>query len=179
MQEINIQISEEEFYQIVSKIAKRLAPKYTFGYVDSDDIFQECFLLAREAMVKFDGKRPLENYLNTCLRNRLSNLKRNNFSRIDSVIQKIQEDKRALMEPLDISLISQEDESSLIFTEDVLQNIRNAEIIEAITPHIGSGYKRLYKRFIQTGKVVREKRHAFIEHIRELIVKYGKGQNPS
>lgn len=179
MPEIQFKITDEEFYQIVSKIAKRIAKKYVYGFLDEQDLEQECFLLAREALPRFNGTSPLENFLTSHLRNRLSNMKRDNFSRLDSVIQKIQEDKRALMEPLDISLISPEDESSLIFTEDVLQNIRNAEIIEAITPHIGPGYKRLYKRFIQTGKIVREKRSKFIEHIRELIVKYGKGQNPS
>ena len=78
------------------------------------------------------------------------------------------------MEPVDISLISSEDEENLKFYEDVLTDIRNREIIAAITPHIGDGFKRLYNRFIKTGKIVRDKRSAFLEHIRELIVKYGK-----
>ncbi len=170
----DLEISDDDFYKIVTKIAKRLSYRFKFGYMDNEDIAQECYLLAREALDRYDGKRPLEHFLSVHLRNRLSNFRRDNFTRLDAVCQKIQNDKKSIMEPLDISLVDTENEESMKVYDDVISKIRTKEIISAINPHIGPGFKRLYKKFIKTGKIARNKRKDFIEHIRELIVKYGK-----
>jgi DNA-directed RNA polymerase specialized sigma24 family protein len=44
---------------------------------------QQARLFAWEGLEKYDGKRPLENFLWTHVRNRLYNFKRNNYSRLE------------------------------------------------------------------------------------------------
>lgn len=171
---IKFQINDDDFYNVVNKIAKRLSHKFSFGIYSPDDIVQECFLLAREALARYDGRKPLENFLSVHLHNRLVNFKRDKFERPDAVDKQIQADKKNIMQPVDISLIDIENEESMKIYEDILTAIRNKEIIDAITPYIGSGFKRIYKQFIKTGKLPCKKRYLFLEHIRELIVIYGK-----
>lgn len=74
--------SDEELVQVVSKIAKRLARLYKFGYHEVEDLIQECYIMALGALDKYDSSRPLSNFLAIHLRNRLNNLKRDKFQRI-------------------------------------------------------------------------------------------------
>lgn len=76
-------MTEREVTEIVNNIARRLANNYTFGYNKAEDITQEIWLIAIDGLERYDGKRPLENFLFVHVRNRLSNLKRDKYSRRD------------------------------------------------------------------------------------------------
>ncbi len=76
-------MTEDEVMATINKVVNRLAYKYRFGYHDIDDIKQEGRLAAWKGLVKYDNKRPLENFLWTHVRNRLYNHKRDNFERPD------------------------------------------------------------------------------------------------
>lgn len=78
-----IKVTEEEFLQTVEKITKKLIYKFKFGYHTHEDIKQQAYIFAIEALEKYDKKRPLENFLWTHIRNRLFNYKRNNYKRPD------------------------------------------------------------------------------------------------
>lgn len=67
----------------IDKIAKRLAKKFRFGYYTTEDIKQEIAVLCMEAMPRYDGLRPLENFLWTNAHHRLCNLKRDKYERRD------------------------------------------------------------------------------------------------
>ncbi|MCP4123677.1 MAG: hypothetical protein GY751_18155 [Bacteroidetes bacterium] len=69
--------------EIIQRISKRLASRFKFGYYELDDMKQEAALFAWQGLEKYDGVRPLENFLWVHVRNRLYNLKRNNYSRPD------------------------------------------------------------------------------------------------
>lgn len=75
--------TEGEFVAIVDKIMDYLAPLFTFGYYGVDDIRQEGFLYAVEALSRYDKTKAasLDRFLFTHIRNRLLNLKRNKLSR--------------------------------------------------------------------------------------------------
>ena len=75
--------SEQEVIDIIDGIANRLCYKFKFGYHSPDDMKQQARLFAWEGLEKYDGKRPLENFLWTHVRNRLYNFKRNNYSRLE------------------------------------------------------------------------------------------------
>ena len=66
---------------IIDKVAKRLARRFKFGYYEVADIEQQARLIALEGLKRYDGVRPLENYLWVHVRNRLCNFKRDNFMR--------------------------------------------------------------------------------------------------
>jgi DNA-directed RNA polymerase specialized sigma24 family protein len=76
-------MTEEQLIEIVDSIIKRLSSTYSFGYYQSQDIAQECWLLAIDGLERYDGERCLENFLFIHIKNRLLNLKRNKFSRND------------------------------------------------------------------------------------------------
>lgn len=78
-----IKVSDEEFVEVWNKISKKLSYKFKFGYHDVEDMKQQAAIFALEGLEKYDGVRPLENFLWTHVRNRLFNFKRNNYQRPD------------------------------------------------------------------------------------------------
>ena len=80
--------SDEELIAVVEKIAKRLARIYKFGCHEIEDLTQQCYVEALKSMDKYDGERPLVNFLSIHLRNRLYNFKRDNHARISSPCEK-------------------------------------------------------------------------------------------
>lgn len=78
-----IKVPEDEFVEIVEKITKKLIYQFKFGYHTHQDIKQQAYIYAIEALQRYDKKRPLENFLWTHIRNRLFNYKRNNYKRPD------------------------------------------------------------------------------------------------
>ncbi len=77
-------VLESEFLEVLDKITKKLIHKFRFGYHSAEDMKQQASIFALEALDRYDGKRPLENFLWTHVRNRLFNFKRNNYQRPDS-----------------------------------------------------------------------------------------------
>lgn len=100
-------LSEEEVVGAITKIAHRLAPKYTFASYAVEDIEQEAFLIGIAGLEKYDPSRPLENFMYTHISNRLKTFKRDNYYRLDygSNAQKIQDRKKRLLEPMDIEAL--------------------------------------------------------------------------
>lgn len=96
-------ITEQEFVGIVNNITRKISHRYTFIGYESDDISQEAFIIAVEALCKYDKGRPLENFLYTHINNRLKNFKRDNYYRQETgKAQELQEKKKSILEPVDI-----------------------------------------------------------------------------
>jgi len=76
-------LNEQDVLTVIDKVCTRLAYKFKFGSHSVEDIKQEGAIIALESLSKWDGKRPLENFLYTCVHNGLFNFKRNNFQRPD------------------------------------------------------------------------------------------------
>jgi hypothetical protein len=95
----------QEQLDIIISIAKKLAPKYRFAYYDISDIEQEGILLGLDALNRWDGVRPLENFIFTHIRNRLGTLKRDKYYRLDNGGPlPIQEAKKRLLDAVDITI---------------------------------------------------------------------------
>lgn len=83
--------TEKEVVRIIDKVARRLAPKFRFGYHGIEDIEQEARLMAWRAIPAYDTsskKGTLENFLFAHVHNRLHNYKRDNFERLDKPCKK-------------------------------------------------------------------------------------------
>jgi len=78
----------EEVLAVMDNVANRLAAKFRFGYHGLDDMKQQARLESIEAMDRYDGVRPLENFLWTHAHNRLFNMKRNKYARLDKPCNK-------------------------------------------------------------------------------------------
>lgn len=61
-------------------------PQYRFPGYEEEDIYQECFIIGIEAAKHYnqDSSATLFTYLYRCIKNRLSNLKRDKFLRTGS-----------------------------------------------------------------------------------------------
>ncbi len=75
--------TEEELVQTIKEIGQRLVDKFKFGYYEKEDIQQELSIVCLKAMETYDGTRPLDNYLWIACKNRLCNLKRNKYIRLE------------------------------------------------------------------------------------------------
>jgi DNA-directed RNA polymerase specialized sigma24 family protein len=66
----------------IESVINKIAYKYVFGSYTLEDIKQEARILALDGLKRYDGKRPLENFLYIHLKNRLFNFKRDNYIRL-------------------------------------------------------------------------------------------------
>ncbi len=71
--------TEEETMRVMEKVINKTAAKYTFYGYSVDDIKQESYIICIEALERYDGVRPLENFLSVNLSNRLKNFVRDNY----------------------------------------------------------------------------------------------------
>lgn len=75
-----------EHVEIIMIACGRLASHYAISYFTEDDIFQESFIMAMEAYPRWDGVRPLENFITTHLSRRLKNFQRDKYYRRKGVL---------------------------------------------------------------------------------------------
>ena len=52
-------VDQQHAIEVIMKISKRLAPKFTFASYDVEDIQQEAFLIGIAGLEKYDPSRPL------------------------------------------------------------------------------------------------------------------------
>ena len=76
-------VKEEDVLKTIDVVAKRLANKFKYGYHGFEDMVQQGTMFALESLDKWDGVRPLENFLQACIHNKLYNDKRDNYERPD------------------------------------------------------------------------------------------------
>lgn len=81
--QVPVGMTEQEVLDVIEKIAKRLAEKFRFGYNDTDDMRQQARMFALECLDRYTPGRPLENFLQVHVHNRLCNYKRDRYSRMD------------------------------------------------------------------------------------------------
>ena len=175
-------MTEAEVLATMTKVVNRIAHKYRFGYYDIDDIKQEAFIIAMEAMDRYDEGRPLENFLAVHISNRLKNFKRDNFFRPDYVPPsgKITNDnntKRFLMEPLDIDNIRDEHERNMRGEENIVDELAKKELMNIIDTSLDMGLRGDYLRILHGVYVPKPRREQIYESIMQILREY-KGGRP-
>ncbi len=77
--------SEDEVLDCIQRAVSSLVSNFRFGYYDEDDLRQEGFIFACEALPRFDPNNEkgcgLTNFLRTHVRNRFLNLRRDKLHR--------------------------------------------------------------------------------------------------
>ena len=174
----------------IRRVAKKLAPKYTFGYYDAEDIEQECFLLAQEAIDKYDASLgSFENFLYTHLNNRLKNFLRKKYYRKDFECKLCGGTdpncescerrrlrfltKKHLIEPIDIDHINTDREPSAYYTFDPLHEMELTEIFSIINKHLEIEMRADYLRMLEGITVNKSRRDLIEERILEILEEYG------
>jgi len=181
----------------MQKVAKRLAPKFVFGYHSVRDIQQEAIVLAIEAMERYDGIRPLENFLSVCVHNGLINYKRDNYERLVTPCLKcdyfskecqLYEDihecdayrawllrntaKKNLMSPICFHTVNDEHESNMSFEQDALNHMDQREVMELIDKHLSPKLRRLYIKFLNNVRISKQDQFKLTEAIKTILADY-------
>lgn len=79
-------MTEEQVMKVMDKVCKRSMNKYKLDGLCPDDLYQESFIICMDALNRFDGRVPLENFLAFNLSRRIKTLYRNiNIKKINFV----------------------------------------------------------------------------------------------
>lgn len=194
--EIKLKVSDQEFLEVLDKITRKLIHKFKFGYHSLEDMKQQASVFALEALDRYDGKRPLENFLWTHVRNRLFNFKRNNYQRPDSPCigckfhdKNLKKTSHGCLEysnkldcPLYNSWYSRNERKKNIMQpsyidneQDLFQssiaenNIENQEIISFLDKNIDAEHREYYLKLKHGVKIKKEKFDKLKDHISSLL----------
>lgn len=152
---------------------------------------QEAALFAWQGLEHYDGVRPLENFLWVHVRNRLYNLKRNNYARPDKPCDKcpfdayinhrcVKHDNMMDCEPyakwearnaIKKSLMStkQGDDTPQQQRSSMEDTILSREIYTIIDNNIPIGMREDWLRFVNKLKLPKAKREALVENIKTIL----------
>lgn len=160
-------MTEDEVVQTITKIARRLAPKYVFSGYEADDIEQEAFIIGVAGLEKYDPEQGrLENFLYRHINNRLKTFKRDNYYRMDygTSAQKIQDRKKSLIEP-----VSLESVYNICYTDSTTDDAHLSEVLELIDQKLPSHLRRDYLKLQSNSSLPKGRKAHIIEVIESII----------
>jgi hypothetical protein len=200
--------SEDELADLIYKVARRIAYKFRFGYHEDEDMVQQAVLFVYEkdrdgknALDKYDNKRPLENFIYVHIHNRLFNYKRDNYMRPDSVCDNCPidemiinnkctkyEDKmeceffsscynrnisrRNIMNTLDLGGINDYHEQNMKYNTDFEGAIDNDKLLSFIDKNIGPQFRQDYT-YIKYGiSLSKQKSNRLREEVFTILEKF-------
>ena len=147
---------ENEQIQIIVRVVERVSPSHTFPNYSIEDIKQEAYIMCLQALPKWDGIRPLENFLARHVRNRLNNLRRDKYYRPGCEIQR---EKKKILEAGGAEL------QNLIITAEMSDNVENREIVEYISAKLSARERVQFLRFLSNGRGPRK----LIELLKKIV----------
>lgn len=167
-------MTEQEVLAVIEKIANRYCHKFKFGYFTAEDIKQEAFIIAVDALDRYDERRPLENFLSSHVKNRLINFKRDNYCRQQKEDADIKWElrnnaKKFLMEPLDISNIRDEQEKNMRNENDFIEDIFTREMFDLIDSELPVDLRSDYLRIKDGVYVPKPRRQQIYDEISKII----------
>jgi DNA-directed RNA polymerase specialized sigma24 family protein len=170
-------MTQNEVLEIINKICDRYAYKFKFGYFEPEDIRQEAFIIALDALDRYEEGRPLENFLAVHVKNRLNNFKRDKYYRQnknnDGKQERLNNSKKFLMEPLDISNIRDESEKNMRLSDGFIDEIANQELLEIIDEHLDTSLRADYLRVRHGAYVPKPRREQISSEVRKILEEYG------
>tara|TARA_R110000824_G_scaffold59926_1_gene160532 strand:+ start:1150 stop:1668 length:519 start_codon:yes stop_codon:yes gene_type:complete len=158
-------LSEQEVIDVITRVSKKLAPKFVFASYEAEDIEQEAFLMGVEGLQRYDSSKPLENFMYSHINNRLKNFKRDNYYRFDyGNAQRIQDRKKSILEPMDIAALY-----SVSTEDETVSNAHLSEMVELIDRKLPAEFRGDYLR-LQTNAPLPKGRKAIIIQVIEDII---------
>ena len=157
-------LTEDQVVEVITRVARKLAPKFVFASYDAYDI-QEAFLMGIEGLKRYDSSKPLENFMYAHINNRLKNFKRDNYYRFDyGNAQKIQERKKSILEPMDIAALY-----SVSTEDETISNAHIAEMLDLIDRKLPSELRGDYLRLQTNSSLPKGRKAIVIEAIEKII----------
>lgn len=152
--------------EIILKVIERIAPKYTFGYYEIDDIKQESYIICLEALSKYDKSRPFENFISKHLSNRLKTLIRDKYSRsnIESPKhERLNRDKRNLMD------LKSVDREYKVSEDNILDRMQTEEAMEMLMDALPPSMRNNFFRLANGVSIQSSKKQALFDKVKEIL----------
>ena len=172
-----------------------LSKKFSFSYLDPDDIHQLIAVYALDALPRFRPEAgPLDGFLYRHVRNRLLNVKRDLYKRADApckvchsaamegtpghpdgeceVYRKWRERnaaKASLGRPLDLSGISDEHEPRMMSSSPVENEAEISELLQVIDERLPLGFRADYLRMRSGVKVSKQRREVIEQAVLSIL----------
>lgn len=152
-------MKEEEVINVIENVIKKIAPKYTFKDYDLDDIKQESFIICIDALNRYDGKRPLENFLSVHLSNRLKNFIRDNHYVKDNI------HKKKIKAPQYIV-----DDNYINTDYDLESEIINKEIFDKIDEELPANLREDYLKILNNISITKQRKEKLFDTIKRILI---------
>lgn len=158
-------MTEEELVKIIKDVVKTTINKtMAFGMWDVEELRAEATLECIKVLEKYDPTRPLPNFLRTHVRNRYLNLRRDEFHRPGDSDE---HPKKLLSTPIDLESVDHEGESNISFLEEY--DVDKKELWKLVDKHLPTNLRHDYLKMKNGEHIVRTKRIAIINKIKEII----------
>jgi len=158
-------LSEQEVIEVITRVARKLAPKYVFASYEVEDIEQEAFLMGVEGLNRYDTNKPLENFMYTHINNRLKNFKRDNYYRFDyGNAQKIQDRKKSILEPVDITALY-----CVSIDDETVDNAHLSEMLDLIDRTLPADLRSDYLKLRTNSPLPKGRKAIIIQAIEDII----------
>lgn len=151
-------MKEEEVVNVIENVINKIAPKYTFKDYDLDDIKQESFIICIDALNRYDGKRPLENFLSVHLSNRLKNFIRDNHYVKDNI------HKKKIKAPQYIV-----DDNYINTDYDLESEIINKEIFDKIDAELPANLREDYLKILNNISITKQRKEKLFDTIKRIL----------
>lgn len=169
-------MTEEELTKIIDDVVKTtINSSMIFGFYDLDELRQEARLECLLALSKYDGKRPLPNFLRIHVKNRYCTLRRDKFHRAGDADE---HPKKLLMMPIDLESVDSDNESNMWHIFEMLE-IDYDEIWERIDEELDLELRHDYLRLRNGEDISRTRRLKIMEAIKAILWKTETSQENS
>lgn len=155
---------DQKTLETIQKVCKKISKRFKFSIYDEDDIYQECFIICLKLLEKWDGERPLENFLNNSASNKIRSLI---LAKAGSNSEYLKERRNKIENSMNINNVPDMEIPHYQLDEDEMDNRIIFELIESDLPiHLRKDYLKM-----KTGQYLPpHKKENLIESIREIYV---------
>ena len=160
-------MTEQQVIDQINVVCNRISPRYTFYGYTVDDIKQESFIICMEALNRYDGIRPLENFLSVNLSNRLKNFVRDNH-----FLSNENTDRQKVYQPAQLEyedyIIDEENKFSISY-----EHIQKEEMVAAIDKYLPANMRMDYLKMINDVYITKQRREEITAMIVDILGEHG------
>ena len=160
-------MTEQQVIDQINIVCNRIAPRYTFYGYTVDDIKQESFIICMEALNRYDGIRPLENFLSVNLSNRLKNFVRDNH-----FVGSDNEERQKVYQPAQLDyedyIVDEENKFSISY-----EDMQSKEMVIIINKYLPAAMRMDYLKMINDVYITKQRREEVTACILELLEEHG------
>ena len=160
-------MTEQQVIDQIHIVCIRISPRYTFYGYTVDDIKQESFIICMEALNRYDGVRPLENFLSVNLSNRLKNFVRDNH-----FLGSENSDRQKVCQPAQLEyedyIVDEDNKLSISY-----DHIQKEEMVDAINKYLPANMRMDYLKMINDVYITKQRREEITNIIIDILQEHG------